>query len=129
MELFVCLKTASFDIIVYAWNRLATMNILTASPQPTTSQLGTDCLLPQHWAFLIDQAERPNPLSPREGKLLKLVPMEQKLPRLQMVENLKVAVSGRLRKDSPHLLILTWSAGESPEPKAHLVFKINKEPQ
>lgn len=57
-------------------------------------------------------AEEANPLSPREGKLLKLVPLESRLTVENISANLAHAVASRLQADSPLFLIDLWKNGE-----------------
>ena len=57
-------------------------------------------------------AEEANPLSPREGKLLKLVPLESRLTVDNISANLTHAIASRLLADSPSFLIDLWTNGE-----------------
>ena len=50
-------------------------------------------------------AEEANPISPREGKLLKQVPLESRLAEKELNANLGRAIAHRLQVDSPSLLI------------------------
>ena len=67
----------------------------------------------QYWIALICIAEEPNPLSPREGKLLKLVPLESRLTDDNLAANLIHTIASRLRADSPSLLIDLWTHGKA----------------
>lgn len=60
----------------------------------------------QHWASLIEDAERPALMSSRDGKLLKPVPKQDRLSRDVMLENLY-----RLPVDFKPKLISAWSRG------------------
>lgn len=68
--------------------------------------LTESCL--QYWTALIKMAEEANPISPREGKLLKQVPLESRLTENKLSANLGRAITHRLHMDSPSLLINLW---------------------
>ncbi len=72
----------------------------------------------QHWTALIRKAEESNPLSPREGKLLKRIPLESRLTENDLIANLTLAIASRLQADSPSLLVDMWSQGQA----LHYVF-------
>ena len=66
----------------------------------------------QHWAYLIAKAEAPNPLSSRDGKLLRRVPVEGRLDLAQTARNLEAVLPFRLKQESIQLLLQAWSTGE-----------------
>ena len=84
--------------------------ILTSLDITRTARIAAFLL--QHWAALISMAEEPNPLSPREGKLLRLVPLEKRLTDDIIAGNLARAIASRLQADSPCLLIDLWTLGK-----------------
>ena len=66
----------------------------------------------QHWARLIVRAEKPNPLSSRDGKLLRRVPLEGRLDLAEMARNLEAVLPFKLKQESIQLLLQAWSTGE-----------------
>ena len=79
--------------------------------QNQASTRKTHFFLPQYWAGLIEDAEAPNPLSSRDGKLLRLVPLEKRLTRIQLADNLEAVLDRRLRPDCEDMLCQACISG------------------
>ena len=69
----------------------------------------------QHWGSLIDAAEEPLPLSSRDGKLLRLVPANQRLSRTELKAQLQVALTAhQLAPEARSVLAAAWQRGRAP---------------
>jgi len=68
----------------------------------------------QYWGQLISRAEEPHPLSAREGKLLKRVPLEAQLTQQELETHLGTAIGSRLRRDSAALMVGALWLGSPP---------------
>lgn len=68
----------------------------------------------QYWAGLIAKAECRNPLSARDGLLLRKVPLELQLAPVKLVKNLAVVLQGNVSKDIAESLLDAWSNGLLP---------------
>ena len=65
---------------------------------------------------MITDAQQPSALSPREGKLLKLVPLESRLNQADIVRNLELAIQSRLQHESPSMLVDACTKGDPQQP-------------
>ena len=68
----------------------------------------------QYWGQLIQRAEAPHPLSAREGRLLKRVPLEAQLIQRDLEKGLATAIASRLRHDAAALMVEAWTRGKWP---------------
>lgn len=65
----------------------------------------------QLWAKQIIKAESPNPISSRDGLLLKRIPEEQRLSNIQLVQNLTCALDTCIRNEAVRGLVEVWRTG------------------
>lgn len=71
-------------------------------------------LVLQYWAKCIVTAEAPNPLSSRDGRLLKPVPKQDRLAQPELIQKLQEA--GKKTHDlQTKLLCQAWSMGKKPD--------------
>ena len=69
----------------------------------------------QHWGFLIEAAEEPLPLSCRDGRLLRLVPANQRLSRDELTLQLQAALTvHQVTVDARSMLVAAWQRARSP---------------
>ena len=73
--------------------------------------LHSNCDL-QEWARLIAKGEVPNPMSSRDGKLLKLVSPSQRLLQPELEAHLQHALRHHLQEEAGCLLSIAWSKGD-----------------
>lgn len=66
----------------------------------------------QVWASLIEEGEAPRPFSSRDGRLLRRIPPEARLPGLELQQHLLSALQSRLLTDSSGMLVEAWSSGK-----------------
>ena len=65
----------------------------------------------QEWARLIEKGEEPNPMSSRDGKLLKLICKSQHLSATEISSRLQSALLSHLEQEARGLLCSAWSLG------------------
>ena len=69
----------------------------------------------QHWASRIKEAEEPLPLSSRDGRMLRLIPANQRLSHAGLKTQLQAAIVGRqLAVDARCMLTAAWQRGKAP---------------
>ena len=70
----------------------------------------------QYWGKLIAAAQKPNPLSSRDGKLLKPVPKAWLISTEKLSNRLVEATQQRcrLQQDQLQLLLTAWQTGKQP---------------
>ena len=69
----------------------------------------------QQWAGQVEDAQQPILLSARDGKLLRPVPSERRLPPEKLVKHLEAALQqqhSRLHTEARRLLCQAWVQGE-----------------
>ncbi|KAK9830094.1 hypothetical protein WJX72_009753 [[Myrmecia] bisecta] len=64
-----------------------------------------------HWAALITDAQAPNPLSSRDGKLLKPIALEQRLTLAELADRLAIMLEYKLARESREMLARLWING------------------
>lgn len=77
---------------------------------PSTAASAPRCPV-QYWARLVEEAQAPNPLSSRDGRLLKIVPPERRLAPEQLQAHLEAALK-ELQGEGRDLMCEAWAQGE-----------------
>ncbi len=69
----------------------------------------------QHWTVLIQAAEEPLPLSSRDGRMLRLIPANQRLSNDGLMTQLQAAIAAhQLAVDARCMLTALWQRGRAP---------------